>query len=217
MYHANPIQGKWFFLRLLLTIKRSSTSFKDLHFVNGVEHSTFQAACFLIVLQENAQESIGCFNDAIVWAQRRSLWNMSATALVHRGIENFLIIRTIFWQNFCKNLEKIIEVEGLSVPEGMVDPNSDWGLFLLEQKSKKLEKIMESYAFLGCIYPWGTGPENPQIMHIKLFNVVKEAELRSVFSGNLNSYEQRLFDTFKTKVDGTQATAHFFLEGAEGT
>jgi hypothetical protein len=78
LYHANPIQGERFFLRMLLTVKLSPKSYEDLRTVNGVEHPTFQAACYALGLLESDPEWVDCFTDAAVWAKGKALRNLFA-------------------------------------------------------------------------------------------------------------------------------------------
>ncbi len=105
MYHANPIQGERFFLRLLLTVRRSPQFFDDLNTVNEIEHPTFQAAIYALGLLEDGQEWIDYFDDAIVWARGRALWYLCDTALVHGGISNPIDIWIQFQVHFCDDLE----------------------------------------------------------------------------------------------------------------
>jgi hypothetical protein len=45
MYFVYPAVGEHFFLRLLLIVVPSATSFEHLWTVDDIEHSMFQAAC----------------------------------------------------------------------------------------------------------------------------------------------------------------------------
>jgi hypothetical protein len=58
---------------MLLTVKRGLTSFEDLRTVNGVEHPTFQAACYALGLLESNQVWMDCFTDAAGWAKGKGL------------------------------------------------------------------------------------------------------------------------------------------------
>jgi hypothetical protein len=46
LYHANPIKGKRFFVRMLLTVKLMPKSQEYLRTMNRDENPTFQAACY---------------------------------------------------------------------------------------------------------------------------------------------------------------------------
>lgn len=64
MYFASPTSGERFYLRTLLTAVKGSTSFEDLHTVDGTLHPTFRDACVAYGLLEDDGEWVMCFQDA---------------------------------------------------------------------------------------------------------------------------------------------------------
>jgi hypothetical protein len=73
--------------------------------VNGVEHPTFQAACYAPGLLESDQEWIDCFTNAAGWAKGKWLQILIARVLVYSRVTNSGEIWTWFQQDFCEALK----------------------------------------------------------------------------------------------------------------
>jgi hypothetical protein len=56
LYFVSPTAGEQFYLRTLLMVIKGPTSWVDLHSYDGVEHTTFHAACVARGLLENDVE-----------------------------------------------------------------------------------------------------------------------------------------------------------------
>ncbi len=135
---------------MLLTVKRGPTSFKDLRTVNGVKHPTFQATCYALDLLESDQEWIDCFTGAAGWTKGKGLQNLFAHALVYGGVANPREIWTWLWQDFCDDLERMIEVQKLSVPEGLAKPYYDLGLYFFQRELQSMGKSLETNSVPSC-------------------------------------------------------------------
>jgi hypothetical protein len=201
LYHANPIQGEYFYLRMLLTIKLSPKSFEDLRTVNGVEHPTFQAACYALGLPESDQEWIDCFTDAAGWAKGKGLQILFAWALVYGRVTNPGEIWTQFQQNLCDDLERMIEVLELSVPKGLAEPHFDLELYLLQRELQSVGKDLETYSLPSCSHDWNLGGGNPETMHVEHFDPAEEEVLHNSLSSSLNSNQLDMFNISREEVE----------------
>jgi len=79
MIYVHPTAGERFYLRLLLTSVRGSTSFEDLRSFEGQIHGTFKAACIARGLLEDDNEWNVCLREAATFAtgsRFRSLFAM---------------------------------------------------------------------------------------------------------------------------------------------
>ena len=56
MVYVSPAAGERFYLRLLLTVVRGSTSFEDLRTINGVVHPDYKNACIMLGLLDTDEE-----------------------------------------------------------------------------------------------------------------------------------------------------------------
>ncbi len=62
----------------------------------------------------------------------KALYNLTAKVLVYKGVSNPRMIWTLFLLDFCDNLERIIEVQELTVSNGLANPHLNLGLYLLQ-------------------------------------------------------------------------------------
>jgi hypothetical protein len=152
---------------MLLTIKLSLKSFEDLCTVNRDKHPTFQAACCSPGLPESGQEWIDCFTDAAGWAKEKGLRILFARTLVYGGVANPREIWTRFWQDFHDNLERIIEVQELSVTQGLAEPHYDLRLCRLQRELQSMGEDFETYSLLSSSHGWNLGSGNPEMMHVE--------------------------------------------------
>jgi hypothetical protein len=96
-------------------------------------------------------------------------------------------IWTQFWLNFCNDLERIIEVQELAVPQGLADPHLDLGLYLLQCELESLGKSLETYSMPLPSSQWNLGGGHPQTMHIEQFDPAGEEVLYNTLSSSLNT------------------------------
>ncbi len=111
----------------------------------------------------------------------------------------------------------MIEVQELAVPQGLADPHLDLDLYLLQHELESLGKSLETYSMSLPSPQLNFGSGHSQAMHIEQFDPAGEEVLYSTLSSSLNTSQLAVFDTIKTAVNTSPATAHFFLEGTGGT
>jgi hypothetical protein len=71
MYFVHRAIGERFFLRLLLTVVPSATSFEHFRTVDDIDHPTFQAACKALgLLQDDAEWDSACEKHVSIKTQR---------------------------------------------------------------------------------------------------------------------------------------------------
>jgi hypothetical protein len=175
MYHANPISGERFFLRLLLTVVQSSKSYEELRTVNGVIHETFHAACYALGLLEDDREWIYCFNEGVVFARESSLRQLYALALVYEGISHPLAIWEQFRVHFCDDITPQ-RLERLTYQPGLQDPHFDYGLYLIERQLKSMNKTLADFYLPRVIHRWVDDEQFPRTAHIRQFDRTDESQ-----------------------------------------
>ncbi len=82
MYFVHPTAGERFFLRLLLTVVPSATSFEHLRTVDDTEHPTFQAACRALGLLQDDVEWDMCMRETCIDQDAKRLRNLFVTLLL---------------------------------------------------------------------------------------------------------------------------------------
>lgn len=82
MYFVSPSSGEQFYLRTLLTVVKGSTSFEDLHTVDGTLYPTFRDACVARGLLEDNGEWFICLQDASQMQTGGSLRQLFASLLL---------------------------------------------------------------------------------------------------------------------------------------
>src|SRR5437667_7085057 len=79
VYFVPPIAGERYYLRLLLTIVPSATSFENLRTIEGELCPTFKAACIRLGLVENDHEHELCLEEASGWQTGSQLRHLFVT------------------------------------------------------------------------------------------------------------------------------------------
>jgi hypothetical protein len=124
MYFVPPTGGERFYLRTLLTIARGPKSFRDLCTYQGIEYSTFQAACRARGLLEDDGEWRICLSEASQIQTGVRLRHLFASMLLFCQISSPEILWLEFRDHICDDLS-------VRVPNPTVDRIRDFGLFLL--------------------------------------------------------------------------------------
>ena len=88
IYSAHPSSGERFYLRILLCKISGASSFESLRTVNGVQHSTFKAACLALGLLDDDSEWKDCLAEGAVHLTPKQLRQLFATILQHNQPSN---------------------------------------------------------------------------------------------------------------------------------
>src|SRR5438552_19062799 len=83
MYFVGPSGGERFYLRMLLTIVKGSTSFEDLHTWNGVVHQNFKSACIARGLLDSDEQWDHALTEAASWQGGFQLRELFICILLH--------------------------------------------------------------------------------------------------------------------------------------
>lgn len=96
VYTVHPNNGECYYLRMLLHTVRGPISFAFLKTVNGVEHATFQGACWALHLLEGDQHWDDTLEEACVSDSPKRLRHLFAVMLVFCGLSDPLEL----WQKY---------------------------------------------------------------------------------------------------------------------
>jgi hypothetical protein len=110
----------------------------------------------------------------------------------------------------------MIEVQEMSVPEGLAEPHYDLGLYLLQCELQLMGMALETYSFTSYSRGWNLGGGNPKTMLIKKCDPAGKEVLYTSLSSSLNSNQLEVFKTIREEVDNQPKSAQFFLEGVGG-
>ena len=230
IYHCNPFAGEKYYLRLLLTVVRRPQSFEHLCTVDGLIHSTFQAACLARGLLQNDNEWILCFTEAVQFSSGHSLRALFVMALVHGDITNPQQIWNQFREQFCNDLLHRLRQQSI-LPSQVVDPHLDYGLYLIQDVladygktladyGKTLAgygKTLADYQLPSFVHNWACSAGNPLIAAELEYNQPQEAALAAERCLQLNTGQKWCFDIITTAIADGPQHAHFFIQGSAGT
>ncbi len=94
MYFVQPLKGKRYYLRVLLTHVVGATCFEDLrithwpHTPTTIVHPTFKATCLACGLLQDDVEWDQCFSEAVGVQLPRSLRQLFASLLIYNNVTN---------------------------------------------------------------------------------------------------------------------------------
>ena len=108
MYYYSPVQGKQYYLQLLLTTIQGPISFKDLYIVYSKLLLTFYTTCVALGLLKNNREQITYFKEAIVFTSSRQLQSLFITMLLYRPIVDLLALQICFYNYIYNNLPYVL-------------------------------------------------------------------------------------------------------------
>ena len=132
MYFIAFNAGEQYFLWLLLTVVKGSTSFVNLQTVNGVEHETFQGACLAMGLLEDDGEYIQCLQEASEIKSGAQLCALFVIMLQHGTIAQPDVVWAQFREKMCDDLHYRIAQRYLII-NPTDDQVYDFGLYLLNK------------------------------------------------------------------------------------
>ena len=170
MHHCTPSQGERWFLRRLLTIIRGPTSFADLRTIDGIEHSTFQAACLALGLINDDSEWIACFEEAITHTTGHRLREIFVQALLNDTPVDPLALWNRFRQWFCDDLPRqIVNLRArgqlAAIPDDDPEVHYDLGLYEIHKllREETDDKDLASFGLGPLRHAWERLMGNPLI------------------------------------------------------
>ena len=105
IYYSNPTAGERYYLRLLLTVVKGSTSYEDVRTIDRREYPTFKDACVVIGLLQNDNHWIESFEEAFTYQSGKVLRIALAGALVSGEMQDPRAIWTKYAEQFCDDCE----------------------------------------------------------------------------------------------------------------
>jgi hypothetical protein len=194
----------------------SLKSFEDLRTVNGTVYDTFHGAYVALDLLEDNREWIKCFNIAIIFAHRGSLQRLFAMALAYGGIFYPMKLREQFHDHFCDDITPHW-LERLKCSATLADPQYDYGLYLIHQQLRTMNKCLTDFYLPRVIHPWVDDEQFPRAAHVMNINCNNESQQYKAMAVSMNANQQAVFQVITAAIERSPTTAHFFLEGAGGT
>lgn len=216
IYHCNPTMGEKYYLRMLLTVVRGPRSFENLRTVDGVLHPTFRAACLAKGLLEDDQEWVDCFAEAVLFSSGVALRTLFTTALLFGQVGDPLALWIRFREHLCDDLPHRLRQRD-DVPDGLVDPHYDYGLFLIHEVLADSSKTLADFNLPPYTHDWNRNAGNPLIAAQLQYDVDEERTLAEERRIQLNVDQARCFDSIIAAIEADPQTAHFFLQGPAGT
>ncbi len=212
IYHCNPTAGEKFYLRMLLTIVRSPTSFTDLRTYNGICYETYHEACIARGLVENDQEWIECFTEAVIFTTGHGLRTLFLTGLRMETMARPLLIWNQFKDHICDDLLR--ELERRSVPiSSLQNAHIDYGLYLLSVGLTDVGKQLTDFGLPLPQYGWSV-----RLPYVgQGFDPVHETAVAEHLVSKLNPDQLSCFRTICSAIETGPQTAHFYLQGPGGT
>jgi len=175
MYHCNPFQDERFYLRLLLTVCRGSTSYVNFRTIHGIEYSTYQQACLALGLLEDDREWIQYFEETVLYTYRIALYTLFATAIMHGGILNPTSLWIKFQQHICADISYQLQHRPAIIPPDLLDPHFDYGLHLLSLILQDAGKTLQDFHLPSVLGTWTEiAHENALITIALIYNIQTE-------------------------------------------
>ena len=216
IYHCSPLAGERFYIRLLLTVRKGSTSFEDLRTVDSNLYATFKQACIALNLLDDDNEWVRCFEEAVQFSSGTSLRLLFTMALVHGDITDPIALWHQFRVHICDDLSYRLQTLSGPVP-AISDPQYDYGLFLLQQNLEEFEKTLTDFQLPVPICNWNRTGGNSLIDQELNYNLLSEQTIADDHKHKLNNIQRQCFDRITTAIAETPTKAHFFVQGPAGT
>ncbi|KAF5349437.1 hypothetical protein D9758_014620 [Tetrapyrgos nigripes] len=214
MYFVSPNGGERFYLRTLLTIAKSATSFQDLRTYNGVEYSTFHEVCLARGLLENDGEWRRCLAEACEIQTGSQLRQLFATLLQFCSPSQPELLWMEFRDNLCERLHQSLTRMGHQNPSEEVH---DYGLYLLNNTLMQTGHTLLDYPNMPLpMRDWSRERDNPLIAQQLDYNTDAEREQALAHIPMLNTEQRSAFDDIIRSVEDNHGQT-FFLYGPGGT
>lgn len=216
IYHCSLTAGEKYYMRMLLTVVLGPSSFEYLRTLDDVVHPTFQAACVARGLLDDDSEWISCFTEAVTFSSGYFLQTLFGTALVHGHVSDPIALWEQFANDICDDLPHGLR-SLTDVPNNLIDPHLDYGLYLLDEVLAGMGKSLHDYQFLHYSHNWGNSSANPLLAEQLDYDSQREQFLRDERYAQLNIDQKHCFDIILDHVNEHPETAHFFVHGPAGT
>jgi PIF1-like helicase/Helitron helicase-like domain at N-terminus len=213
MYFVHPSAGERFYLRMLLTIIKGATDWKDLRTYNGVEHPTYKAACFARGLLEDDGEWDQCMQEAGDMQTGSQLRSLFASILRHNNPSQPAALWDHHKAKLCDDLHHTLT--HLNHPDPTEEQIFDYGLYLIDCILSKMGKRLSDFPPMPL----------PQHQWQALGNLLLQEELDydvydltldvEVRYASFNEEQKLAYDAVMASVDGDQGKS-FFLHSAGG-
>ncbi|KHJ33982.1 putative transcriptional factor b3 [Erysiphe necator] len=221
---AHPSQGEYFYLRLLLTVKRGARSYQDLYAVNGIEHVSPSAACRAMGLLADEREWVK-FIDRIKDTATGHSSRMSLASIITNSL---VTSAQSIWDQFKEYLTDDC-LHRLSLNKDNINPppsnwteeqyGYDYGLWLLGDILRDLNRDWVSAYMSGPDHTWVNRESEPNLLVLDALNFDRVEEERH-FNLALTSFspgQRSAFDKIVSTIDTNSRPNTFFLQGPAGT
>lgn len=213
IYHCNPLSGERYYLRMLLTAVCGPQSFADLYNFEGVTYPTYHAACIAQGLADNDQEWFQCFEEAILFTSGSGLRMLFLMGIGSNMIADPLEIWNRYKYSFCDDLTRRLQQPGLDFPLVFLDPQLDYGLYLLAEGLANLRMTLAGVGLPVNLFNWN----RVHSILFPQFDPIIEMENADNMISQLNVDQLACFHTIVAAIRNDPQTAHFYLQGPGGT
>jgi hypothetical protein len=217
MYYTPPTAGERFYLRLLLTAVKGSTSYEHLRTFQGNVAPSFREACLARGLLEDDQEWQQCLEEAKSMATGRQLRQLFVTILRDCAPSDPVQLWNMYWPHICDDLRYQLQHNNIRI-NPTDDDVQDYGLYLIDRlllaSGKSLSK---DWPYMPQVTQnWEANLENRLIAEQRRFDVVEQAELAAQNQDSFNLDQAAVFDEIMHAVNNKTGQT-FFLHGPGGT
>ena len=221
MYYAHPSSGERFYLRLLLTSVKGATSFEDLCFFQGTQHTSFREACIVRGLLEDDNEWDQCLQEASHMQTGHQLRHLFVTILKDCLPADPRALWDTFWHHICDDLRHQLRVHVFQNRD--MDPSEaqiqDYGLYLIDQLLSHSGKRLADWPDMPQVVDnWDAhiADQNPLIAEQREYGLEEQAGLAAQSIASLNPDQQSAFDRITSAITNSTGET-FFLHGPGGT
>ena len=216
MYFASPSSGECFYLRLLLTVVASATSFAHLRTVNGIRFDTYKEACFALGLLEDDQEWNICLQEAGEMQTGYTLRMLFATILFHCNPTSPAVLWEKYRNHICDDLR--VKLTGL-YPNRIFSQDEvyDYGLHLINHILRNWGKsLAEIQGMPTVVGDWGAVDEGNRLLHDQLdYNRDELADRVTENVAKFNNPQRNVYEAVMDSVNNNISRV-FFLHSAGG-
>ena len=200
MYFASPSSGERFYLRMLLTIVKGSTSFEDLRTVAGILYPTFRDACIAHGLLEDDGEWVMCLQDASQMQTGTSLRQLFASLLLFCSPTHPDNLWVEFRHFICDDLPHRIQTR-YHIDHPSQDQVYDLGLYLLDRILKSSGISLAKFRSMPqLVFNWDLHTGNTLITEQLNYNREEESSVAATMVPQLNPEQKSSYDAILSAV-----------------